>query len=187
MALQLQPGDIFLTRGKGFLSKAIRVFTRVAGESRTVYNHTGLVVSRGGLQEVEIVEALISVQQHTLWSQYGPPSKDEVAVYRPIRLSLDELQKVVDEGKSYVGRDYGALKLLAHFFDWCLQGAYVFRRLASMDKYPICSWVVAYAYDEIDIGFDVPPNAASPDDIADFIENHPEMFTLIYPLNLLSE
>jgi hypothetical protein len=35
MDILLEPGDIFLSRGSGFLSKAIRYFTRSIGEKRT--------------------------------------------------------------------------------------------------------------------------------------------------------
>jgi len=30
-----------------------------------------------------IVEAVSKVKRRTLWEAYGPPAKDEVAIYRP--------------------------------------------------------------------------------------------------------
>jgi cell wall-associated NlpC family hydrolase len=48
MESQLQPGDIFFTRGTGFLAKAIRFFTRNIGEQRSRVNHVGIVAKEGG-------------------------------------------------------------------------------------------------------------------------------------------
>ena len=47
MGIILKPGDIFLTRGPGLLSRLIRFFSRSIGESRTKVNHAGLVVKEG--------------------------------------------------------------------------------------------------------------------------------------------
>ena len=44
MGILLEPGDVFLTRGSSFISRAIRFFTRSIGEKRTKVNHVGLVV-----------------------------------------------------------------------------------------------------------------------------------------------
>ena len=188
MSIHLKPGDIFFTRGTSFLSRAIRVFTQVIGESRTKVSHTGVIVTEGDLKNAVIVEAVSKVKRQKLWEHYGPPSKSEIAIYRPKNLSEDEIHKITKDAESYVGRKYGALKLIAHLLDWLLQGAYVFRRLACMDKYPICSWVVAYAFEEVrESYFGIEPNAASPDDIWDFIQKHPNEFTEIFLLSFLKD
>lgn len=167
----LQPGDVFLTKGPGLLSRLIRFFTRSVGERRTKVNHVGLVVQGGDLQTAVVVEALIKVREHPLWSQYGPPAKDAVAVYRPTDLTPKQVALVVAKARSYVGRDYGYLKIAAHFLDWALLGAHVFRRLAGSDRYPICSWVVAFAFEEVRSKFfGVDPAEADPDDIWDYVQ-----------------
>src|SRR5262245_11750447 len=79
MDARLEPGDIFLPRATGFLSKAIRFFTRHIGESRTKVNHVGLVVQGGTLDEAVVVEALRTVQRHRLMEEYGG-TQDEVAI-----------------------------------------------------------------------------------------------------------
>ena len=57
-----------------------------------------------------------------------------------------------------------------------------------MDKYPICSWVVAYAFEKVGASyFDIKPNAAAPDDIWDYIQTHPDKFVEIYPLSFLNQ
>ncbi|MDI6744701.1 MAG: hypothetical protein QMD07_04915 [Thermodesulfovibrionales bacterium] len=95
MDIILKPGDVFLTRGKGFISKAIRFFTRSIGESRTKVNHVGIVIEEGTLKTAVVVEALSMVRRHRLWDKYGPPAKDAVAVYRAKNLSQEEIKTIV--------------------------------------------------------------------------------------------
>jgi hypothetical protein len=180
----LQPGDVMLTRSRGIVGWAIRTFTRRFGESRTKATHTGIVVESGPIQTAVIVEALSMVRRHRLWDRYAGGTS-EVAVFRPLNLSEEQIRAVVLKAESYVGRRYGYLKLIAHWADWLLQGAYVFRRLTTQDDYPICSWVVAYAFAEVGKHFDVEPGAASPDDIWDFVTTHPEYYAEVLPLGLL--
>jgi cell wall-associated NlpC family hydrolase len=177
----LRPGDLFLTRGVGFLSSAIRFFTRRIGESRTRVNHVGVVVGGGDLQSAVVVEALRTVQRHRLIDEYGG-TRDRVAVFRPTRLSQAELERVVKAANDYVGHSYGYGKIVLHALDWVLQGAYVFRRLGRMDDYPICSWLVAHAFGKAGVHFGVDAGAASPDDIWDYVVAHPGEFTQVRPL-----
>lgn len=187
MGITLKPGDIFLTRGTGFVSKTIRFFTRSIGENRTKVNHVGLIVTEGTPRTAVAVEALSMVKRHLLWGRYGPPSKDHVAVYRPINLTKDEISIIVREAESQVGREYGYAKVTSHLMDWLLLGAYVFRRLTNNGDYPICSWLVAHSFSKAGKDFGVEPGAASPDDIWDFIQNHPEIYRCIHPLQRLRD
>jgi hypothetical protein len=187
MSIELKPGDIFLTRSHSLLGSGIRFFTRQFGESKTRVNHVGLIVAGGELMEATAVEALMTVKRHPLWHQYGPPSTSEVAIYRATNLTQEEVDTIISAAESYVGRKYGFLKLLAHLGDWALQGAYLFRRLAKMDRYPICSWLVACAYAKADKTFGVAPGAASPDDIWDFIQKRPDIYTEILSLQRLED
>ena len=184
-ALLLQPGDVMLTRSRGFVGWAIRTFTRHFGESRTRATHTGIVVEGGPVQTAVIVEALSSVKRHRLWDRYAEGTS-EVAVFRPLNLTEEQIGAVVLKAESYVGRRYGYGKILAHWADWLLQGAYVFRRLTTQDDYPICSWVVAHAFAAAGKHFDVEPGAASPDDIWDFVTSHPEYYAEVLPLGSLA-
>ncbi len=183
MSETLQPGDIFLTRGKGFISKAIRFFSRGIGEPRTKVNHVGIVVGGGPIATAVVVEALSKVFEHPLMQQYGGTSH-EVAIYRPQNIPPEDLAKIGAKAKSYVGREYGYAQIAMHFLDWMLLGAYVFRRLGS-DRYPICSWVVAHAYAAAKYHFGVEPGAATPDDIWDYVTTHPNNYTCIRELSVL--
>lgn len=181
---QLEPGDIFLTRGTGFISSAIRFFSRTGGESRTEVNHAGLVCSYGTNQSAYIVEANRVVQKNIM-GRYRNNKNTDIAIFRPVDRDEYILETIALKAESYVGRKYGYLKIVAHFLDWCLGGRYLFRRFARMDRYPICSWVVSYSYDAVNKTFGVPPWAASPDDIWDYCISHPNEFVLIHKLGTL--
>lgn len=180
-------GDVFLTRGNGFISRAIRFFTRGIGEKRTKVNHVGLVVQGGDLETAIAVEAVSRVKRHRLWSQYGPPKKDSVAVYRATNITHEEIDIIVAEAERQVGKKYGYIMIVAHFLDWLLLGAYAFRRLVPGSKYPICSWLVAHSFSKAGKHFGVEPGAATPDDICDFIERNPDKYEEIYPLKPLRQ
>ena len=184
--LTLEPCDIFLTKGDSFVSKAIRFFSRTFGEKRTEVNHVGIIVEPGSVHSAMAVEALSKVRRHPL-GRYGKKPKTDVAVFRPINLTDEEKAKIVAKAESYVNRKYGWPKIVTHLLDWCLNGAYVFRRLTDKDDYPICSWVVAYAYLEAGKGFDVEAGAANPDDIWDFVTKNPDKYTPVRDLKPVPE
>jgi hypothetical protein len=186
MGISLIPGDIFLTRGTGLLSFLIRVCTRSFGEKRSKVNHVGVVVEEGGIQTAVVVEALSKVRRHRLWKRYGPPKRDHVAVYRAKNLRPEEIAIIVGEANEQVGRPYGFCKIIAHFLDWLLTGAYFFRRLTSDPRYPICSWLVAHSYSKAGKHFGVAPGAADPDDIWDFVVKRTDIYKPIIELGSLS-
>lgn len=179
--VDLKPGDIFLTRGQGFVSWAIRCCTRNIGEKRTQVNHVGIVVEEGSLRTCNVVEALMRVMLHPLWRQYGPENHTLVSVYRPLTLTPEEIAVVVAEAREQIGKGYGFLKLFAHLLDWLLQGVYFFRRFVGCEKYPICSWLVAHAYSRAGKHFGCEPGAAEPDDIWDFVTTHHTYYKRIHP------
>lgn len=176
--MQLLAGDIVLTRAGTFVGKAIRFLTRRIGEGPSRVNHVGIMVT-----PTLIVEALRTVERRSLNDAYGPPSKQSIAVYRPLNLTGEEMVRVLLRANGYVGRKYGYLKVVAHALDWLFQGAYVFRRLAGVDRYPICSWVVAKAFSAAGKDFGVDAGAATPDDIHDFVTSHPDKYEQVWPLS----
>lgn len=184
--LVLQPGDIFCTRGENILSRLIRACTRSKGETETRVNHVGIVVKPGRIMDAEVVEALVTVQRHTLWSQYGPPSSDQVVIYRPLGLFPIERELMADKAMSYVGRKYGWGKLVTHFLDWCFGGIYLFRRLNHIDRYPICTWVLEESAEEIHRDFGVPKGSTQPDDVDDYCLDHMGKWQCIFPLQRLA-
>ncbi len=186
MAEQLQPGDIFLTRGASLISRLIRFFTRSRGESRTLVNHVGIVVEGGDVSRAVVVEALRVVTRRGLADGYAGTGTS-VAVFRPINLTSQETDVIVQAAERYVGRKYGYVKIVAHALDWMLNGVYLFRRLIGSDEYPICSWVVAHAYAKAGKTFGVEPGAASPDDICDFVTENPDKYVQVRALIPIGE
>ena len=183
--LQLEPADILLARRRSFISRAIRFFTQSFGESRSEVSHVGIVVEGGPLEQAQIVEAAGRAKKRHLLPRYGKRSKTEVAFYRPLNLTSGQRAAIVAAAVEYVGRDYSYFKIVLHLLDWILQGAYFFRRLGGIDDYPICSWVVAKSYAKADKTFGVPPGAASPDDIWDFVTRHPQRYMMVRSLGPL--
>ena len=102
-------------------------------------------------------------------------------------LTDEEIRTIVNAANGYVGRRYGVLKLVTHLGDWFLQGAYVFRRLTSDDRYPICSWLVACSFAKAGKNFGVEPGAASPDDIWDFCTREKDKYVEVLKLGPLAE
>ena len=165
----LEPGDIFFTRGQGLFARLIRRFTRTVGEERTKVNHVGLVVGGGWIETAVVIEALSKVKRHQM-ARYVRKQTTEVAIYRPKDLTEEQLAIAVAKAEEYKDQKYGWVKIVAHFLDWTLQGAYVFRRFTRDDQYPICSWVVAYAFEKARREyFDINPGRADPDDIWDCV------------------
>jgi len=179
---RLQPGDVFLTRGRGLLSWLIRFFTRTFGESRTMVNHVGIVVEEGAPGSAVVIEALNRVRRRTLMKGYGPPRRDLVAVYRPVNLTREETALVVAAAEAQEGLSYGYVSLVAHLMDWCLMGVYLFRRILNRPDYPICSYLVSRAFAAAGKDFGVRTGEAEPDDIWDFVWEHTEAYEEILPL-----
>jgi len=181
----LRPGDIIFTQDKALLGKLIRFCTRSIGESKTEVNHTAIAVRKGTLDKANIIEALWEVKKHTIVANYGMPTKVKVAIYRPINLLKKDIKKIVDYAEKQVGKKYGVGKIITSFLDWICQGKYVFRRLTSSEEYPICSFLVAHCYSQAGKDFGVNPNAATPDDIWDFVNKNIDKYTKILDLQTI--
>ncbi|MBU0611320.1 MAG: hypothetical protein KKI08_25805 [Armatimonadetes bacterium] len=173
----LQPGDIVHMRWEGFPWNLVRACTRSKGEPRTWANHSAIIVGN------DPVPLLVEALQRAHVRQpraYEPTEKEKrrkrkrprygLVIHRhPDGLAPETARQIAIKALDYQGRIFGVGKVLLHLLDYYLGGAYLFRWLARKDDYPICSWIVAYAYYRL-IGLrfrGVPPNAASPDDIMD--------------------
>jgi hypothetical protein len=178
------PGDLFFTRSTTFLGRAIRVFQRSRGESKSVVNHVGVMLGTVSYRPADLfetlsVEALSRVRLGRFWRFYSADSA-EVAIYRDETLTRDERQRIAQVSASYAGRRYGYLKLGLHLFDWGAsrvvgRDVYLARRLAKMDRYPICSYLGSKGYSAVGRHFGVTPSAAQPDDMWDYVIAHPRI------------
>lgn len=179
--MDLIPGDIVFTRSEGFVGWPIRVLTRVMGK-KTKANHCGIMVD-----ERNVVEALSKVVKRDLRAAYGRGDGTQVAVFRWRGLTQDQIDAAVAKAEKYRGMKYGWSKRVAHALDRICGGIYLFRLLTCMDRYPICSWVVAYSYYVIGKDFDMLPNTAGPDDIWDYCAEKPskEQFEVVFSLGII--
>jgi len=183
----LEPGDLVLTRGKGWISKAIRFFTRGIGEPRTKVNHVGVITVGGALTTAVIVEAIAKVERNRLWMRYGPPDGDQVAIYRHRYLNEDGRREIVRKMESYVGRRYDWLSIVGHTLDYALLGVFLFRRFLRMKRYGQCVWCVTSSYHlGAGVTFGGPPAEMSPDHVWDSVNGHPVTWERVWPLGPLS-
>lgn len=169
--MTLEPCDIFFTRSHSWLGWMIRTCTRAPGESRTWAQHVGMIAGAGEGMDAIAIEALTTVERHPLRDQYGD-GKTELIVYRPINLTEDQRNKIIARANGYVGDRYGYSKIVLHLLDWCLGGRNVFRRLGRVDRWPICSFLVARCFQAADLTFGIEDEAASPDDLWDYCVTH---------------
>ena len=170
--MYLKAGDIFFTHGEGALSKMIRWFSRSPGEAKTQTNHVGIVVDPGSLENAGVVEALSKVRYGTLPARYHG-KQDKVCVWRPMNLSRKERRAIEAKAKTYIGRDYGWLKLGLH--------ALGLQRFAKLDRWPICSYLVGKAYGVVGKEFGRDGNELTPDDILDFCQANPDKYQEVMP------
>jgi hypothetical protein len=177
--LNLREADIVFTQSGSFIGKAIRFFERRFGEGPSLVNHVGLMVN-----PVCIVEALAKVICRDVRAAYRGKT---IAIYRPLNIDVETHYLIAIEATNFVGRTYGYIKIVAHALDWFIGGWFVFRRLARMEQYPMCSWLVAHAYSKAGYNFGVKPDAAEPDDIWDYVTSNPDKYKCIWPLSKLGE
>jgi len=172
----LMPGDLLFFRGRQWISGAIRWATRSRGEDRTWANHVGGVGTGGTPDKSSSIEALWKVKEQPFLKAIEGA---DVQVWRKRDLPKGERYELAVHARSYLGRKYGPLKIVAHLCDAVLSkifggNPYVFRRLSKMDNYPVCYWVWSFAYfRSIGYRFGSDPYNTSPDDMHDWCKSRP--------------
>ena len=182
---ELEKGDVVLFHGRGWVSSAIRRFSQGPKEKRpSVFNHVAIAVGKDAM-----VEALLSGVKRTNFFLRSRDAGERVLVARKIGLTELERGNLMLEATRQVGRKYGYAKIAGHFGDWALskvaqRNVYFFRRMTGNGNYPICSWVVGYAYFYTLPGFCfnmVSPQYCQPDDIGDeIVENIRDKWQIVY-------
>jgi hypothetical protein len=162
----LETGDVIHVQSHGLLSFLIRVFSRGPFEPKSWASHSAMVLRVDG--GIEIIEATRKVGRRPIDIYKGRNSKLIIS-RKPGGLDDHFREEIIKKSGYYHGLKYGVGKIILHFLDYIFGSIYLFRRLAINNKYPICSWIVAYVYDRV-LGykFGVEPNAAQPDDISDY-------------------
>jgi hypothetical protein len=153
----MKSGDIVLVSGRGWRARLIKWFTRSRGEAKTKVTHCALAVS-----STHVI--------HATWRGVRVGKRDRGAAYRPTNIPAAALGRIVSRAYSYTGRPYGYGTILLHVLG--------LQKFASGEA-PICSWIVTVPYSEEGYHFGVEPRAASPDDIADYIDAHPKRYAIV--------
>lgn len=166
----LKPGDVILTRGQTLIAQAILLGETEPGESKTIVNHAGIISVGGTAQQARVIESLARGTVERPLSAYRRADADSVAIYRLQPLTDDQASAIVAVARRYVGRPYGWLRILADAGDWILGSRWFFRGMVPARVAPVCSGVVACAYNAIGYRFhDIDPAMVQPDDIWDCI------------------
>lgn len=181
----VRPGDIFMTSGSSLLARMILWGQREKGEEPSLVSHVGMFTTHAPLDKAMGVEALWSVEHHKIWPRYR--NKDEhMIVMRPLNLNPSERHAVVNRALSYVGARYGWWKLLFHL-GHKLTGKDWFLDLSFIERFPICSFLVADAFQSVGFDFGVPDDEAQPDDIFDFTTSRRDKYACVMPLTNMKE
>lgn len=184
--IQVDWGDIFCYNSKNLIGKIVKWAEKGYSEAPSKVSHCGIFVNDGSLKNVNIIEALFpkGVTYRRFWNAYQY-DLSRVYVLRALNLSNEERLKIVKYAVSEVGYPYGTFKLVPHLVDGILAKIFhkrdlqFFRAMCKIDTFPICSYLVAKAYDTIDKNFGLKASYATPDDILDFAENNPDKFEII--------
>jgi len=168
-----QAGDIVLFRGKSWLSRTIRFHTREKGERISIFNHVGIMID-----DHYLVEALRKVERTSINDAINDNTQ-LIAVFRNNHLDYSDKHQLSLYAQRQVGKKYGYLKILGHAGDYWLSRILRtevtwMRKLFRNGRYPICSWLVAYAYARV-CGKEfneTHPSYCQPDDIADEVMDY---------------
>lgn len=202
MRPELQAGDIVFFSTQhipglgGWLSRRIAWFTsRKNSEPPTQATHVGMM-----RDPLRVCEALSRVTIQPLSDRIDG---NRIEIYRPFILLPNTARTsalrgcITSKCDKWKGRQYGYLKIFAQALDGLLGERYIFRRLCRMERWPICSWLVAHAYEKciarirgtlglhdkpgwnVKPFFGVDANAATPDDMHDACQN-PERFIKLW-------
>lgn len=169
----LRACDIVLTHSDSLVGAAIRWFTRSKGEAATVANHVGIMVD-----SAHIVEALAYVLCRPINTVYAGK---QLAIFRPLNLTAEDMHVVVLTAESFVGRKYGWRKIVEHGLERFVGSNFLTRLVGGGDDAPDCDWVVSKSYAAAGKDFGKPAGRADPDDIHDFVLANPDKYVRIWP------
>jgi hypothetical protein len=187
---QSMPGDVIVFAGQADLySKFSRWLMRTRGEEPTYAVHTAQFLDANKYLELDLVgkirptrDILRKHQKRDMWQRRG------FEVWRLNDLTVEQREAVTQQALTYLGARFGWAKFVTHLLDGLLnkligREAFFFRRLNHDQRYPICSWITSFSYDRaLHYQFGVSPECADPDELADWVNTHPNEWTCVYRL-----
>lgn len=168
--------DVFVSRGPSLMARGIQWATRERGESPTHASHAGVIVSSGPWRDVYSIEALERVVFHRWGDKYA--RGHWVEVYRPRNLTDDQRATILHYLHGRVGDRYGYAKIGLHLLRKLTGWEWPLRH--PVDRWPICSYLVARAFREAGLDFGVHEGMATPDDIHDFCARRADLYERVY-------
>lgn len=184
-----QAGDVFFTRSSSLLGRLIRWAETDPREPNGVWaNHVGIVVKSGWiipsmylskvydrLSKAVVVESLWKTQEWDWWENHKHEDGNEIRVYRKVDLNFEQITRIEQAARSFVGRTYGWWKLLAHLGDRLLFGGEkTLSHFLHIDSRPICSYTAAKSFAQAGVSFGMDPEVADPDEMMDWCEQSGE-------------
>ncbi len=173
-----QPGDVGFTRGTGLFQQAIRYVTQGPNEEKTWANHTlmfttaGIVGDAPMLMQAHAVEALARVEENPWFDRHRTEDGYTLRVFRPTFLMPIQTRRLIETARSHIGQEYGWWKLGAHLIDrFLFDDRKVISNVLHVDDRPICSYLVARAYEVAGYPHAFGPikaGAQDPDEMMDF-------------------
>jgi hypothetical protein len=180
MTLRVLPGDVGFAQGTGLLQRTIRHTTRGPREEKTWANHALMFTHKGAVgpvpraEQAWAVEALWRVEHNPWWERHESESGYRIRIYRPDFVMPTEMRGIVQHALEHEGERYGWWKLGTHLLDRVLfDDKKVLSSFLRVDSRPICSYLVARAFEEEGYRYafgDIPPVAQDPDEMMDHTE-----------------
>jgi hypothetical protein len=187
----LHPGDLVLTRSERPIPRLIRWATREGGEREpTLVNHVAMVSVGGPALGARVIQAIFSgVEEVGFIETFGPGPWPFLAIYRHRDSAGRGLLREIAWAREQLGDGYSIASLCLLFAD-SLAGKLIKRRVTLLSRLcrvtPLwyCSELIASikrkSYGET---FGRPsPATTTPDDIADWVQAHPDEWACVLPL-----
>lgn len=171
----IYPGDILAVRGAGWLSDGIAKAEYGDNEPTKSATHVGIFVA--GSPNPVVIEALSRVKTNPLFVSIS-------GAYHAYALhdsTLNDLQrlKVINKAMTFSADDYGYIDLISQWLDARFKTNWWTDKMAGLlSHFPICSYVVGAAYDEIGLDFGIPSASLRPSDILRFALAHPTTYSV---------
>lgn len=178
MTVRFEAGDIICVSGKSVFKNLISWFSRAPGEEKTYAKHIA------GVSDKNTITEALSTVKSTKTEEWMPLHK-KFEVWRLRTLNKNKRRDIKEYVRNKEGSIYGGWKLFLFGGDFLLtkifrKDVYLFRRIGFSERFPICSWLWAYAYDTINYRFDgKDPNYLDPDTMHDIIIKN-EKWILVY-------
>ena len=171
-------GDVGFTHGTQLLHRAIRRASTGPREEKTWTNHSLLFTKAGAVGDVAsyrqawAIEAQWHVEENPWFKRHQKSVGTKIRIFRPTFLSERGRSRLIETSRAHLGERYGWWKLGTHLIDnLVFEDKKVLSRFLRVDSRPICSYLVARAYEVAGhpgaFG-PIDPHAQDPDEMMDY-------------------